>query len=50
MPKSQNEKVEKTLTYENVNNLIQGRRKVLNGFESKIFPVKNPTRSTCLKI
>ena len=36
----QNKKEEKLMTYEKVNTLLQGRQKVLNEFESKIFPLK----------
>ena len=39
-PKIQNEKEEKSLTYEKVKELLQGRQKVLNVFENKRFPIK----------
>ena len=28
------------MTYENANRLLKGSQKVLNGFESKVFPIK----------
>ena len=33
-------KEQKALTFNNVTRLLEGRQKVLNGFESKIFPIK----------
>ena len=39
-PKSLNKKEKIVMTYENVNRLLKARQKVLNGFESKIFPIK----------
>ena len=33
----------KRKTYENVSKLFKKGQKVLNGFESKIFPIKNPS-------
>ena len=39
-PKSLNKKEKIVMTYENANRLLKARQKVLNGFESKIFPIK----------
>ena len=39
-PKSLNKKEKIVMTDENVNRLLKARQKVLNGFESKIFPIK----------
>ena len=47
-PKNQNKKEEKAWTYENVNNFCK-RQRVLNSFESKIFPVKNKPAAQVLK-
>ena len=33
-------KEKKALTSENANRLLRGRKKVLNGFVSKIFPIE----------
>ena len=40
----------KALTFENSLRLHRGRQKVLNGFESKIFPTKKQTKGKGLKI
>ena len=49
-PEIQNKKEEKARIYGNVNKIPKGKQKVLNGFKSKIFPIKKPTHVTDLKI
>ena len=49
-PKSQNKKEEKALIYESADKLLKGSQKVINGFESKRFPVKKPAHGIGLKI
>ena len=39
-PKSLSKKEKIVMTYENANRLLKGSQKVLNGFESKVFPIK----------
>ena len=41
---------EKVLTYKIAKRLLSGRQKLLQGFESEIFPIKKPTRGKGLKI
>ena len=38
--KKKKEEEVKRLTYENINEILQGRKGLLNGFESKIFPIQ----------
>ena len=40
-PRSQEEKQEKEIVLENLCNLFEGREKVLDAFESKIFSIKS---------
>ena len=42
-PNTLNKKSEKVLTYKNADRLLKERRKVLNGYESKIFPIEKQT-------
>lgn len=42
--------VKKTLTYENVVKLLEGKEKVLNTFSNIIFPRKSQTDETEMKI
>ena len=39
-------KEKKALTFKNINILFEGRQKVLNDFESKIFPRRKQTQGT----
>ena len=39
--KNQTKKEEKELTYKSANKILKGRHKILNSFESKIFPKGN---------
>ena len=39
-PKSSEKKQEKEAVLKNVYNLFEGRERVLNAFDSKIFPIK----------
>ena len=48
-PKIQNEKEEKSLTYEKAKELLQGRQKVVNVFENKRFPIKKQPMAHILK-
>ena len=43
-------KKKKSLTYENAYRLFKRRKKVLNGFESKIFLIGKQTRVNGIKI
>ena len=48
--KNPNKKEEKLLTYENAERRLKRRHKVLNGFESKIFPIGKQTQGKGTKI
>ena len=43
-------KRKKAPTYKNVNKILKKRQKVLTAFESKIFPIRNPTQWKGIKI
>ena len=38
------------MTFENKIGLLKGRQKVLNGFQNKIFPIRNQTQGIGIKI
>ena len=42
-PKTREKKEQKSLTFTNAIRLLKGRRRVLNGFEIKTFPIR-PTQ------
>ena len=42
--KTQTKKKKKALTFQNVNRLLKERQKFLNGFKSKIFPIRKQTQ------